>query len=467
MEPLSLPGKPTSPTADPRREEPPAAAESVVERNGARYGLVELESGRVSADGSSDRSTAAAEAPTRPEPASGKPRSAEPFPVEPARPVLALFCYEAPETPVGQYVSKLVDALSRRLVDVHLFTRLPFAIDGAKVRVHQVSPPRQEVEAEKLLASVEDFTLDCAEAFNKQFPANAPVPALMGVEWSSIDTLQILREQTRTEYLLALSSLERQRSDLSSETSKRIAEVEIAGLRDARTILAQEDGVSEAIRLQLPECRGKVVGAVKPFPTHRFTGVTDPGQIKARYQIGPVDPTILFIGDLDERHGADILMKSVPAILRNHPQTRFVFVGDGDLLWPLRVYARYLLLEGVVRLVGHVEGQALYELIQAADILAMPSRQGTEWWPLQAAWAAGKPVVTTHSLGCNLLEHEHNVVLTYPHESSLVWGVERILYDTKLGDLLGQNGSERLEERFGWNGVAAQVEELLLSKQPV
>ena len=83
-----------------------------------------------------------------------------------------------------------------------------------------------------------------------------------------------------------------------------------------------------------------------------------PGAIKARYQVGPVDPTILYVGDLDTRYGPDVIVKAMPAILRNHKQARLIVVGDGDLLWPLRVYSRYLLLDYAVRLVGHLDGTA-------------------------------------------------------------------------------------------------------------
>src|SRR5206468_4389386 len=137
-----------------------------------------------------------------------------------------------------------------------------------------------------------------------------------------------------------------------------------------------------------------------------FTKDVDPGHIKARYQIGPLDPTIVFVGDLNERYGPDILVKAMPAILKNHPQARLIVVGDGQLYWPLRVYTRYLLLEHAVRLVGSVEGQALNELVQAADIIAVPSRESTPWWPIQAAWASRRPVVATHEAAPTLLEHE-------------------------------------------------------------
>ena len=182
-----------------------------------------------------------------------------------------------------------------------------------------------------------------------------------------------------------------------------------------------------------------------------------------------MDPTILFIGELDERHGPDILMKSVPAVLKNHPQARFVFVGDGTLLWPLRVYTRYLLLEHAVRFAGHMEGQPLRELIQAADIVAVPSREQIGEWQVLAAWAAGRAVVATHNVGgataslpcVALLEHERDGVLVYPHESSLVWGLERMLYDHALRKNAGLNGKRKLLARFGQASAARQIEELM------
>jgi glycosyltransferase involved in cell wall biosynthesis len=232
-------------------------------------------------------------------------------------------------------------------------------------------------------------------------------------------------------------------------------------------VLVQQPAVAEVARFWVPECAPRITCARQPFPVHQFDGRLDPGAIKARFQVGPVDPTVLYIGDVDERHGADVLMKSVPAILKNHPQARFVLVGDGPLWWPLRVHARYLLLEHAVRMVGHLEGPALYELIQAADIIVVPSREPTEWWPIQAAWAARRPMVASHQTASLLVEHERDGVLVYPHESSLVWGIERLLFDEGLRQRVAARGREKLEERFGWNGVAAQIEELLAVPQGV
>ena len=151
----------------------------------------------------------------------------------------------------------------------------------------------------------------------------------------------------------------------------------------------------------------------------------------------------------------------MPAILKNPKQARLIIAGEGALYWPLRVYTRYLLLEHAVRLVGSVEGQAMHELVQAADVIAVPSREATPWWPILAAWAAGRPVVATHAAAPALLAHDVDSELCYPIENSCVWGIERLLYDPELGRRLTQRGLQKLDDRFGWNAVAAQVETLM------
>jgi glycosyltransferase involved in cell wall biosynthesis len=370
---------------------------------------------------------------------------------------LALFCFEVPESPVGQHVANLAAALAHRQLTVHLFTPHASVFDVAGVHVHAVGG----ADEGDLLTRVDDFTSRACNAFLQQFPNGSGPVALLGHEWSTIPVLSILKGIKNIGALLSLQSLERQRSDLSSDLSQRIHEIELSGLREARVVLAQDQAAAEIARFWVPECGDRLSTARPRFPVEHFRSTLDPGAVKARYQVGPVDPTILYVGDLSHRYGPDLLMKTMPAVLRNNKQARCIFVGDGDQFWPLRVYARYLLLEHAVRLVGHLQAQPLNELIQAADIIVVPSREATPWWPIQAAWAAQRPVVATHAAAPGLLTHEQDSVFVYPTENSIVWGIERILYDAELGRTIAHAGHEKLEERFGWNILAEQIEELL------
>jgi glycosyltransferase involved in cell wall biosynthesis len=373
------------------------------------------------------------------------------------RPVLAAFCYEDPDSAVGRFVTQSVSALAGRGIAVHLFSRRDFDLVAASVSTHILG----DGAGDDPITSVQEFAGCACNAFLKLFQRTALPVTLMGFEWSAVPALSLLRGIKNLDVLLSLHSLERQRSDMTAEANGQIEKLELSGLWQAKTILIHDPASAEIARNLIPECAERIVPVPPVFPLEPFANQLDPGAVKARYQIGPIDPMILFVGDLDERYGPDLLVKALPAILKNHPQARLAIVGEGTLYWPLRVYTRYLLLEHAVRLVGHVEGQALHELIQAADVVAVPSREATPWWPIQAAWAAGRPVVATHQAAPGLLDHERDGVLVFPSENSCVWGIERVLFDAELRQTLANKGSEKLDERFGWSGVAAQVEELM------
>jgi glycosyltransferase involved in cell wall biosynthesis len=374
-----------------------------------------------------------------------------------ARRVLAVFCHEEPGSMLGRSVCQTAAALARRQTTVHLFVRQPLELETPGVTVHAVG----ECPADDLVAQVQEYGRRACNAFLQEFPAGSDTVTSLGYEWSSVPALSVLRGIRNTVTILSLHSLERQRCDMTSAISKQIEEVELAGLRQAKTILIHQPATAEVAKYWVPECADRIVAARQPFPIDQFESGLDPGEVKRRYQVGPVDPTILFVGDLDERYGPDLLVKALPAVLKNKKQARLIMVGDGGLYWPLRVYARYLLLEHAVRLAGSVEGQALYELIQAADVVAVPSRESTPWWPILAAWAARRPVVASHEAAPGLVAHEQDSVLFYPNENSCVWGIERVLFDLEMGRMIAHKGRQKLEDRFGWNAVAAQVEELM------
>jgi glycosyltransferase involved in cell wall biosynthesis len=376
-------------------------------------------------------------------------------PAEP--PILALFCFEPPGSGVAGRVEPLLTALAGRDISLHLFVprALPLAIPGATI--HVVG----ECRALDLIAQVQEFGRRAANTFLKLFRDTAAPITLMGCDWSAVPPLTLLRSIKNLDVLLCVQSLERQRSDMTAEISKQIEEIEVSGLRTACGILAWEPAAAECARTVCPSASRRILDVPALFPTDAFSACIDPGAVKARYDIGPVDPTIVYIGDLREHYGPELLVKAMPAVLKRHSQARLVVVGDGDMYWPLRVYSRYLLLDHAVRFAGSLQGTALHELVQAADVIAVPSRQPTPDWPILAAWAARRPVVATHEASPDLLVHDHNSVLVYPTVDSCAWGIDTVLSEPERALGQASKGHERLMARYGWNGLAAQVHELM------
>jgi len=69
--------------------------------------------------------------------------------------------------------------------------------------------------------------------------------------------------------------------------------------------------------------------------------------------------------------------------------------------------------------------------------------------------------VASHEAAVPLLKHDHDSLLVYPNEGSLVWGIERLLFDLDLGRTIARRGHEKLLERFGENVIAEQITDLM------
>jgi glycosyltransferase involved in cell wall biosynthesis len=375
----------------------------------------------------------------------------------PQRTLYGLICREDPAGSIAARTARVAEALAARGREVHVFCRLPIAVADTRVAVHAVGAQ----DNGDLIEQAMDFGRRVGEAIRQQRNGSRAQLVLIGQEWGSLPALLHMGEEPGVETMLALQSLERQRSDLGSALSQRIHELEMHGLRSVRAVLAQDEAVSAEIGKLVPECAPRVVQARNAFPVDEYALDVDPGAIKARYDVGPVDPTILFIGDLDERHGPDLLMRAMPAILKNHAQARLVVVGDGTLLWPLKVMSRYMLLDPVVRLVGHVGGRQVRELIAASDVVVVPSRVRTEDWQILSGWSAKRPVVATYQVAEGICRHEEDSVLIYGNPASVVWGIERVLFDRELGQRIAHKGHAEVVQRFGWDPVATQIESLV------
>jgi len=211
----------------------------------------------------------------------------------------------------------------------------------------------------------------------------------------------------------------------------------------------------------IPE--NKVTLIYDGFGYKDFRGVSDPGAIKKRYDIGPLDPLILFVGELSEANGPDILIKAIPTLLERYPNLHFVFVGDGDLMWSLRIYAHYSYIEYAVRFLGHKEGKELYELFQASDMVVIPSRKVSTPYQILAAWSSEKPVVATYEGSFGLIHHENDGIMVQDNPDSIRWGIEKIVSDWEYGHLIAKNGWRRIRNTFSWSGVAGKVEKVYQS----
>jgi D-inositol-3-phosphate glycosyltransferase len=186
----------------------------------------------------------------------------------------------------------------------------------------------------------------------------------------------------------------------------------------------------------------------------------------ARRALGlPADAeVVLYVGRVQPLKGADVLLRSVRALLDVDPARRerlvLAVVGGtsgagGDVVGPLR---DELGLEGVVRAERPVPHERLRDWYVAADVVAVPSRSESFGLVALEAQACGTPVVAAAVGG--LTEVVDDGV-----SGLLVDGHDPSRWAAVLGDLLDDperraalgGGARRHAERFSWDRTASET----------
>jgi glycosyltransferase involved in cell wall biosynthesis len=127
-------------------------------------------------------------------------------------------------------------------------------------------------------------------------------------------------------------------------------------------------------------------------------------------------PVIGAIGRLNTQKGHAYLLEAAPAVVAAQPTVRFLIVGDGDLMTPLREQARALGLGDRVCFAGHRTD--VPDLLGAIDVLALPSLYEGTPLALFEAMAAAKAIVATAVDGCaEVLEDPTTARLVPPRDA--------------------------------------------------
>jgi glycosyltransferase involved in cell wall biosynthesis len=193
---------------------------------------------------------------------------------------------------------------------------------------------------------------------------------------------------------------------------------------------------------------------------HKFARWLDPAAVKARYGIGPLDPTVLFTGRMTYQKGPDMLVAAVPKVLNSYGNAKFVFVGDGDMRHHVEGAMNGNGSGGSCRFLGYVPEDELINLYNACDVVCVPSRNEPFGIVVLEAWSAGKPVVATHSGGPDeFVWHDVNGYLTYQNPESIAWGLGTVMRDWDHARWMGHNGRIAVESTFNWDNIADRTME--------
>jgi glycosyltransferase involved in cell wall biosynthesis len=167
-----------------------------------------------------------------------------------------------------------------------------------------------------------------------------------------------------------------------------------------------------------------------------------------------------FVGRLVPGHGADVLLRAAPRVLRRRPNCRFVLVGDGPSRPELESLATQLGLADRVVFTGVRDDMP--QVYASIDLLVLPSLCEAMPMCVLEAMAAGKPVIATR-VGAvpQLIDQDQTGILIEPADvAGLSASILNLLEDPGRARQLGEKGRARTIEQFSADSMARRYLQL-------
>ncbi len=233
-------------------------------------------------------------------------------------------------------------------------------------------------------------------------------------------------------------------------------------LRDAERVLTltsvEQKGL-QAYGLQAE--RGAVIGGgVEVWQNHFDTAVPTKS-------FGLDSSFALFIGRVSYEKGALHAAKAILQLNRQGRRVQLALVGQISPEFD-RFYAQLTDSERqIIRPLGIVSESDKHALLDAANMLLLPSRTDSFGIALLEAWTHGKPVIGARAGGIpGVIDADENGLLVdFGDVGGLATAVQCLLEDQSLAQKLGQNGYQKAATEYTWASVAertlAQYQELI------
>lgn len=341
--------------------------------------------------------------------------------------------------------TELAESLASRGHEVHYFTRAAPTTVGDAAMINHVSYHFCRPDGANILDYCRVMSEQMVEAFRRV--DDPPFDVLHFHDWHPVEALHLLQDRVT---VFSYHSTEYGRNGGNFGDWWEFGEISgkewYAGYVSTLVMTVSHHTLTELMWLyNVPEWKCTVVpNGIWP---ERFHKAVDPGAVKKRYGIHPLAPLVLFVGRLAYQKGPDLLIEAVPHVLQKHWDVQFIVGGTGQMEAHLRERARGL----PVQFPGYLSGEAHLDLLNAAAIVVIPSRNEPFGLVLTEAWSAGRCVVATDVGGLSEnIEPFVDAIRVPVQPESIAWGINYVIDDPQYIRALGWAGRKKVLERFDW-----------------
>ncbi len=208
--------------------------------------------------------------------------------------------------------------------------------------------------------------------------------------------------------------------------------------------------VSKDICLQLTPRfgQGKVRHVPNAIDLDAIKTIKPPTAIRRELGIAEDDPVIGTVGRMVPIKGFDVFLRTVQQILKSHPRTQFVLVGDGPESPKLMALSGELGISGNVHFTGFRDD--VFEVVNAFDIFMMTSWHEGIPVALLESMALRKPTVATAVGGVGeVIDNKNSGLLVNAGDvNALASSCECLLDSVDRRRQMGDLARVRVEQEF-------------------
>lgn len=174
---------------------------------------------------------------------------------------------------------------------------------------------------------------------------------------------------------------------------------------------------------------------------------------------------LLFVGRLIKEKKVDLLLRSLPMVLKTYPDIKCRVVGDGPERSRLEGLCRELELTATVEFSGFMEGyNELISIMKSSELLVLPSEREGFGMVVVEANACGTPVVVVDypmNAAKDLVNEGRNGYISKPDPEDLAQTIIKTLKNRK--NMV--ETSRSMSKNYDWDRIVDELENVYLQTQ--
>jgi glycosyltransferase involved in cell wall biosynthesis len=189
-----------------------------------------------------------------------------------------------------------------------------------------------------------------------------------------------------------------------------------------------------------------------------------PVRFRGRYGLTD-EPLLLFLGRKVENKGIEFLLEALPAVWEKEPRTVLLLAGQSSPFFRKLVETHPLAKNPRVLILDDFPEENKADLLEACDILILPSQTESFGVVFLEAWARGKPVIGARIPAVEemITPGEDGLLVPYGDPRALTRAVLHLLDDPNLRKEMGEKGRCKVLDRYEISKVADTLEALFLN----